>query len=90
LLVSHRFSGVKFLSDMGEGQAKMNNRKNYPKDWKQKSTSCKEAAGWKCEKCKIAAGTICISWAGNEWTCYVFAPSAIGGIIAQMGIEQFG
>jgi hypothetical protein len=26
-------------------------RKRYPKDWKQRATSCKQSAGWMCEHC---------------------------------------
>src|SRR5947199_9922884 len=36
----------------------MRNRKKYPPRWKQLATECKERAGWKCEECFVAHGTV--------------------------------
>src|SRR5882724_9126690 len=73
LLVNRCFLDVRILSDGGGMTLLMNNRRNYPKDWKKKALECKNAAGWKCEKCKIEQGTLCISWAGNERNVYMVA-----------------
>jgi len=50
------------------------NRRKYPKDWKQLSTACKERAGWCCERCGVAHGTMRTSWwTGREWPVYLQA-----------------
>jgi hypothetical protein len=52
----------------------MKNRANYPKNWKQLAHACKVAAGWKCQKCGIAHGTMRYSvWTNRNWPVYLVA-----------------
>jgi predicted HNH restriction endonuclease len=53
----------------------MRNAHRYPRKWKRnQARACKEAAGWKCEKCGIEHGTLRVSiWTGREWPVYMQA-----------------
>lgn len=51
----------------------MNNRHKYPKNWKELARKCKEAAGYRCEECKVPHGTIRVSWSGRPWPVYMVA-----------------
>ena len=39
----------------------------YPPNWKELSRACKEAAGWKCQQCKIKHGSRRKSKRTGQW-----------------------
>jgi hypothetical protein len=50
------------------------NRERYGKDWKQRATAAKEAAGWRCTRCGVLHGTPrWSSWTEREWPVWLQA-----------------
>lgn len=52
----------------------MKHRWLYPANWDELAWACKEAAGWCCEQCGIAHGTVVLSErTGEPYTVYLGA-----------------
>ena len=50
------------------------NRQRYPAAWRQLARACKERAGWCCQRCQVAHGTVRVSpWTGRPWPVYLQA-----------------
>jgi hypothetical protein len=45
----------------------------YPPTWRQTARQCKEQAGWRCEQCGVAHGTLRYSKAGKLYIVYLAA-----------------
>lgn len=51
----------------------MNNRQNYPRNWRYLARECKERAGWRCEECKVRQGTMRRAWSGRMYPVFLVA-----------------
>ncbi len=43
------------------------NRREYPPNWEELARACKEAAGWRCQRCRVKQGKKRISKAGKPY-----------------------